>query len=100
MLAATYQQIVEAIPEGIWVVDPEGRTLFSNRRMAHILGVDFESMPTQSCFGCVFPDELADAQRHFARALAGNPSPFEFRLRRLDGTPIWVQISCMPVRED
>jgi two-component system cell cycle sensor histidine kinase/response regulator CckA len=92
-----YRRIVEAIPEGIWVVDPQGRTMFSNRRMAEILGTDFESMAEQSCFDCVFPDELADAQRHFARTFAGDRRPFDFRLRRADGSPIWVSISCMPV---
>lgn len=95
-----YRRIVEAVPEGIWVVDPEGWTIFSNRRMAEILGTDFESMPEQSCFGCVFPDELADAQRHFARTLAGDRRPFDFRLRRADGSPVWVSISCMPVYDD
>ena len=95
-----YRRIVEAVPEGIWVVDPQGSTIFSNRRMAEILGVDFESMPQQSCFGCVFPDELEEAQRHFARTLAGDRRSFDFRLRRADGSPIWVSISCMPVYDD
>jgi len=95
-----YRRIVEAVPEGIWVVDPQGSTIFSNRRMAEILGVDFDSMPRQSCFGCVFPDELEEAQRHFARTLAGDRRPFDFRLRRADGSPIWVSISCMPVYDD
>jgi two-component system cell cycle sensor histidine kinase/response regulator CckA len=95
-----YRRIVEAVPEGIWVVDPQGSTIFSNRRMAEILGVDFESMPRQSCFGCVFPEELEEAERHFARTLAGDRRPFDFRLRRADGSPIWVSISCMPVYDD
>jgi PAS domain S-box-containing protein len=95
-----YRRIVEAVPEGIWAVDTQGRTIFSNRRMAEILGTDFESMPEQSCFACVFPDELEDAQRHFARTLAGDPRPFDFRLRRADGSPIWVSISCMPISDD
>ena len=60
-----YRRIVEAVPSGIWVVDPGGRTIFSNRRMAEILGVDFESMAEKSCFACVFPQELEDAQRLF-----------------------------------
>jgi PAS domain S-box-containing protein len=95
-----YRRIIEAVPEGVWVVDPEGRTIFSNQRMAEILGVDYQSMPHQSCFDCVFPDELEDAQRHFARTLAGDRRPFDFRLRRADGSPIWVSISCMLVSDD
>ena len=95
-----YRRIVEAVPEGIWVVDPQGGTIFSNKRMAEILGIDFDSMSEQSCFACVFPDELADAQRHFARTLSGDRRPFDFRLRRADGSPIWVSISCMAMRDE
>jgi hypothetical protein len=54
-------------------------------------------MAEQTCFGCVYPDELADAERHFARTFAGDSRPFDFRLRRGDGSPVWVSISCMPV---
>lgn len=94
-----YRRIVEAVPEGIWVVDAQGLTIFSNRRMAEILGID-ELIPAQSTFAWVFPEELADAQRQFARNLAGDRRPFEFRLRRGAGSPIWVSISCMPVYDD
>lgn len=69
-----YRRIVEAVPEGIWVVDAQGLTIFSNRRMAEILGID-ELIPAQSCFAWVFPEELADTQRQFARtslAMAGH----------------------------
>jgi PAS domain S-box-containing protein len=95
-----YRRVVEAIPEGIWVVTPQGRTVFSNPRMAEILGVEYETMPEQSCFGCVYPEELEDAQRHFGRTLGGDRRPFDFRLRRADGSPIWVSISCMPIFDD
>jgi PAS domain S-box-containing protein len=95
-----YRRLVEAVPEGIWVVDPEGRTIFSNRRMAEILGTGFESMAEQSCFACVFPDDVAAAQRSFFRMLAGDRRPFDFRLRRVDGSPVWVSISCMPMCDD
>ena len=93
-----YRQIIEAVPEGIWIVSPEGRTVFSNRRMAEVLGVEFDSMVQQSCFACVFPEDAADAQRLFARALRGDRRPFDFRLRRADGSPTWVSISCMTMK--
>jgi two-component system cell cycle sensor histidine kinase/response regulator CckA len=95
-----YRRLVEAVPEGIWVVDPEGRTIFSNRRMAEILGTRFESMGEQSCFACIFPDDVAAAQRNFFRTLAGDRRPFDFRLRRVDGSPVWVSVSCMPMCDD
>src|SRR5690349_19028420 len=83
-----YRRLVEAVPEGIWVVDPQGRTLFSNQRMADILGTDFESMSQLDCFTCIYPDDVADAQRNFFRTLAGDRRPFDFRLRRVNGSPV------------
>ena len=95
-----YRWIVEAVPEGIWIADPQGRTIFSNRRMAEILGADYESMSARTCFDCIYPDELADAQGRFQRCLEGDRSPFDFRLCRTDGSPVWVSISCMMVCDD
>jgi two-component system cell cycle sensor histidine kinase/response regulator CckA len=95
-----YRLIVEAVPEGIWVANAQGRTLFCNGRMAEILGMDVESMADRSCFDHIFPDELEEARRHFARNLAGDCEPFEFRLRRKDGSPVWVRISGMPMVDD
>ncbi len=98
--AVMYRWIVEAVPEGIWTVDPQGRTLFCNRRMAEILGATYESMAERTCFDCVYPGDLEEAQRRFAENLGGDRKPFDFRLSRVDGTPVWVTISCMMVRDD
>jgi two-component system, cell cycle sensor histidine kinase and response regulator CckA len=95
-----YRRIVEAVPEGIWTVDTQGRTIFCNERMAEILGTDMESMPELSCFETVFPEDLAEAQRQFAVHMADDAPPFDFRLRRKDGSALWVSISCKPFHDD
>jgi two-component system cell cycle sensor histidine kinase/response regulator CckA len=92
-----YHRIVEAVPEGIWVVDHEGRTTFCNQRMAEILGTEVESLQRMSCFEPVFPADLEEAQRQFGLQLAGSGQPFDFRLRRIDGSEVWVGISCRPM---
>jgi PAS domain S-box-containing protein len=91
------RRIVSAVPDGIWVVDAQGQTIFNNKRMAEILGADTESLSEQSCFECVFPEDRSEAQRQFAQGMAGNRQPFDFRLRRNNGSEIWVSISCGPV---
>jgi PAS domain S-box-containing protein len=67
--------------------------------MAQILGIDVESLEKLSCFDPVFPEDLAEAQRQFELQLAGGP-PFDFRLRRKDGSAIWVNISCRSMHDD
>src|SRR5579862_5223942 len=95
-----YRRIVKAVPEGIWVVSPAGRTIFCNERMAELLGTDVESLQRLSCFDPVFPDDLEEAQRRFGLQIAGGGQPFDFRLRHIDGSAIWVSISCMPMYDD
>jgi PAS domain S-box-containing protein len=92
-----YRRIVLAVPDGIWIVDLQGHTIFNNKRMAEILASDNESLSNQSCFDCVFPEDSSEAQRRFAQGVSGNREPFDFRLRRNDGSEIWVSISCGPV---
>jgi PAS domain S-box-containing protein len=92
-----YRRIVNAVPEGIWIVSPEGRTIFCNERMAELLGADVESLQKLSCFDPVFPDDVEEAQRQFGLQMSGGGQPFDFRLRRMDGSAIWVSISCKPV---
>src|SRR5579871_6664760 len=94
-----YSRIVNAVPEGIWAVNPQGETIFCNDPMAAILGTDVESLQRLSCFDPVFPDDLEEAQRQFGLQMAGG-QPFEFRLRRMDGSPIWVNISCRPMYDE
>jgi PAS domain S-box-containing protein len=95
-----YRRIVEAVPEGIWVVSPQGRTIFCNERVAEILGTDVESLQRLSCFDAVFPADLEEAQRQFGLQMAGGGRTFDFRLRRIDGSAVWVSISCMPMYDD
>jgi len=94
-----YRRIVLAVPDGIWIVDAQGYTIFNNKRMADILASDNESLANQHCFYCVFPEDLPEAQRLFTQGIAGNQEPFDFRLRRNDGSEIWVRISCGPVSD-
>ncbi len=93
------RRIVLAVPDGIWVVDAQGQTIFNNPRMAEIVGAPSDSLAGQSCFACVFPEDLPEAQRRFAQGLGGKREPFDFRLRRNDGSAIWVSISCGPVSD-
>jgi PAS domain S-box-containing protein len=95
-----YTRILKAVPEGLWVVTPQGETIFCNEYMAELLGTDVESLKKLSCFDPLFPEDREEAQRQFGLQMAGGARPFDFRLRRIDGSAIWVRISCKPLFDD
>jgi PAS domain S-box-containing protein len=84
--------------DGIWIIDAEGRTVFANDSMAEILGTTAIELGGKDSFLYVFPEDLAAAQRLFATKQAGSPAPFHFRLRRANGSSIWVDVLGTPLR--
>lgn len=84
--------------DGIWIIDAEGRTVFANEVMAEILGTTAADLSGKDSFRYVFPEDLPAAQRLFAAKQAGSPAPFHFRLRRENGSSIWVDIQGTPLR--
>jgi PAS domain S-box-containing protein len=70
---------VEKSPDGIWIIDVNGRTVYANQRMAEILGTTPAEMIGHPSFDYVFPDDIAEAQRLFDSKKRRNISPFHFQ---------------------
>jgi len=85
------------MPEGIWIIDRDGNTLYANDRMAAILGTTAPEMRGQPSFTYVFADDTAAAQQLFDRKKQGDSSSFRFRLRRKDGSAIVVNVQGTPL---
>ena len=86
--------------DGIWTIDAAGNTAFANERMADLLGTTVEEMIGKPSFEFVFPEDAEAARRLFDGKSRGNMSPFEFRVRRKDGTPLWVAVNGTPMRDE
>jgi len=84
--------------EGIWIIDAEGKTVFANDSMARILQTTTFDLIGKDSFLFVFPDDLPAAQRLFASKQGGSSAPFRFKLRRADGSSIWVDVQGTPMR--
>jgi PAS domain S-box-containing protein len=74
-----YRRLVEAAGEGIWALDPEGRTIYANPRLGEILGV-----PPDRLIGRSLADFLLDAgsdPRSWPVPRGAAPVRHEIRLR-------------------
>ena len=83
--------------DGIWIIDNEARTLFANARMGEILGISAGELAGRQSFEYVFEQDAEAAQKLFDRKKSGEMNPFHFRLRRADGSAIWVDVLGTPM---
>jgi len=83
--------------DGIWIIDAEAKTAYANERMAEILGTFPSEMVGRPSFAYVFPEDVEAAQRLFDAKVRGDTKPFHFRLRRKDGSAVWVDVQGTPM---
>ena len=82
---------------GIWIIDGQGKTAYANESMAEILGTTPAELIGEDSFDYVFPADREAAGRLFAMKQAGSSAPFQFKLQRKDGTPVWVDVQGTPM---
>ncbi len=101
-LASLHREIVESSPDGIWVTDPEGRTLYANEAFARLYGVPLAEVTSVTVF-----DTLDDVGRqqyveHVREVRAGRPNDDEVEVYFVDvhGRSQWISLRESPMFED
>ena len=94
-----YRLIVETATEGIWMLDPHGRTTFANNVLAAILGYEREEMLGRPLVDFKRPED-AGAGRLKVEALLAGARSADFRFRRKDGGDVWTQLSAAPMLDE
>ena len=92
-----YRRIVETTNEGVWLLDSKLRTSYVNRQMAGMLGYEPGDMIGRSVFDFYFSEDIEHKKQVLMRREQGVREQFEERLRRRDGSELWVQMSATPV---
>jgi PAS domain S-box-containing protein len=87
----------EKYPDGIWIIDADGQTVYVNEQMAEILKTSPSEMVGQTSFAYVFPEDVPSAQRLFQAKKRGGTEPFHFKLRCQDGSAVWVDVQGTPM---
>ncbi|WP_344254629.1 response regulator [Terrabacter carboxydivorans] len=94
--------MVAASPDGLWVFDEDGVTVFANGRMAELLGRDPDDMVGFSVFDAV--DDIGKEQfRHHLEELATRGEPgdnLECSLLDAHGNRFWALVSHTPLVDE
>ena len=96
------RQIVDAIPQTIVVLGPDGHTLYANQAMLAYTGLTLDEVMAADFRTRVFhPDDVARLRDDRQQALArGLPFALEQRARRHDGQYRWFLTWFNPLRDD
>jgi PAS domain S-box-containing protein len=95
-----YRRIVETANEGVWLLDSNLNTSYVNRQMAEMLGYEPAEMFGRSVYDSYFSTDVERKKRLLERRQQGVRERFEERLRRRDGSELWVQMAAIPVFKD
>ncbi len=84
---------------GIFLSDPQGRTLYLNERLCRIAGLPATPKPGQCWLDALFPDDHDPICAEWSRATTeGRSFSREFRFQRADGSVRWVMAEAFPLR--
>src|SRR4051812_22396697 len=101
-LSELYRDIVETSPDGIWVLDLEGRTVYANPEIARMHRVDPEQLAALTVYDTLDEDGRAQFRAHLQDVRQGhlNVGPVEVQWVRSDGEILWVLCSETALLDD
>src|SRR5437899_9242031 len=96
------QEIVDAIPQAIAVLSPDGQPLYGNRSLLQYTGLTIAEVTSADFRARVFhPEDVARLREERRDALArGVPFELEQRARRHDGQYRWFLVQFNPVWDE
>src|SRR5258706_4568108 len=96
------QEIVDAIPQTIAVLSPDGQPVYGHRSLLQYTGLTIVEMTSADFRARVFhPEDVARLREERRNALArGVPFELEQRARRHDGHYRWFLVQYNPVRDE
>ncbi len=91
-----YRTIVETATEAMVIVDAQARIVFVNGRWSEMFGYSEEQARHMTHFDLLFPEDVARQKERWESRQVGRKESYELRLRRKDGSPVWVLAGITP----
>lgn len=95
--AEAFRELFDLALAGIRVVDLQGLLVFTNPRLAQLLGTTTEALTHRSAWERVAPEDLEAAQHGWGRRLAGLSETYPCRWLRADGSRLATLVSASPI---
>ena len=95
-----WQQMVDSLPQIVWVTRPDGWHVYFNRQWYEYTGLSFEESVGHGWNPPFHPDDRPRARRLWSQATSSGQSyEIEYRLRRHDGVYRWMLGRAAPLRD-
>ncbi len=94
-----FRSAMENLNEGLLITDLKGRMLDVNPQMQELSGYRREEMLGQYSFDLLAPDKREEMLRRIEQRQIGQSESYELKLRRKDGSRLWVMVNASPLRD-
>jgi len=91
------RHLIENLREGIWVIDKDSYTTFTNPRMAEMLGYTIDEMIGKRLFSFMDKRGVEIAQNLVNRRKRGIKEQHDFEFLRKDGTRLYTTLATGPI---
>jgi len=95
-----YRNIVETASEGIWIGDPEARTVYVNKRLAEMLRYTQDEMIGRLAWDFAIEENKLTVKKNLEDRRRGIDRSYEFKFIRKDGSPLWTIVSGKALFDD
>lgn len=92
-----FRQIVETAQEGIWMLDGDDKTIFTNPKICEMLGYTAEEMTGKRLYDFMDEEGEAYARACMERRRSGVKENLDIRYVTKTGADIWCNISTTPI---
>ncbi|MEA5448070.1 AAA-like domain-containing protein [Leptolyngbya sp. CCNP1308] len=95
-----FRQLAEAVPQIVWIVEPDGSLSYSNQRGTDFSGIAQDGVQGLQRLEVIHPEDRQTSLRAWEQAFAtGNPYEVELRLQDADGQYRWFLNRAVPIRD-
>jgi diguanylate cyclase (GGDEF)-like protein/PAS domain S-box-containing protein len=92
-----YRRIIETAEEGIWMIDAEKITVFTNKKIVQMLGYTPEEMKGKSFIEFTDTEGRALIESKMQSHPLSLNGQYDFKFRKKDGTDLWTIMSISPI---